>query len=45
MNASFEELNSISDIGEIIAKSIIEFFQMEKNQRIIRNIKLIILFI
>lgn len=39
MNASFEELNSISDIGEIIAKSIIEFFQMEKNQRIIQELK------
>lgn len=39
MNASFEELNSIPDIGEIIAKSIIDFFQEEKNQRIISELK------
>ena len=39
MAASFDELNSIPDIGEIIAKSIIDFFQEEKNQRIINELK------
>lgn len=39
MNASFEDLNQISDIGEIIAKSIIDYFQEEKNQLIIQELK------
>lgn len=39
MNATFEELNQISDIGEIIAKSIIDFFQNEKNRDIIEELK------
>lgn len=39
MNAEFEELNSIPDIGEIIAKSIIDFFQNEKNQILIKELK------
>ncbi len=39
MNASFEELNSIPDIGEIIAQSIIDFFHNEKNQEMIRQLK------
>lgn len=38
-NASFEELNSIPDIGEIIAKSIIDFFTNEKNQQVIEQLK------
>lgn len=38
-DASFEELNSIPDIGEIIAKSIIEFFELEKNQEMIEELK------
>ncbi len=39
MEASFDELNSISDIGEIIAQSIIDFFNNDKNQRIISALK------
>lgn len=39
MSASFDELNSISDIGEIIAKSIIEFFESDKNKKIIDELK------
>ena len=39
MNASFEELNSIPDIGEIIANSIIDFFKNEKNQNMISQLK------
>ncbi len=39
MNATFEELNQIPDIGEIIAKSIIDFFQNEKNRDIIEELK------
>lgn len=38
-NASFEELNSIPDIGEIIAKSIIEYFGLEKNKQMIEELK------
>lgn len=30
MNASFEELVSVQDVGEIVARSIIEFFKEEK---------------
>ncbi len=39
MNATFEELNQIPDIGEIIAQSIIDFFQNEKNRDIIEELK------
>ena len=39
MNATFEELNQIPDIGEIIAKSVIDFFQNEKNRDIIEELK------
>lgn len=39
MSATFEELNQIPDIGEIIAKSIIDFFQNEKNRDIIEELK------
>lgn len=38
-NASFEELNSIPDIGEIIAKSIIDYFSEDKNQEMIEELK------
>ena len=38
-NASFEELNNIPDIGEIIAKSIIEYFTLEKNRQMIEELK------
>ena len=33
MNASFEELQQITDIGEIIAKSIYDYFQDENNKK------------
>ncbi len=39
MAASQEELNTIPDIGEIIAKSITDFFSEEKNIRIIEGLK------
>ena len=39
MNASFEELNDIPDIGEIIARSIIDFFGDDKNKKIISELK------
>lgn len=39
MSASFEDLISISDIGEIIAKSIIDYFANEKNKKIIDELK------
>lgn len=38
-NASFEELNSIQDIGEIIAKSIMDYFSEDKNQEMIEELK------
>ena len=39
MKATVEELTLIPDIGEIIAKSIVEYFSKDKNQRIINNLK------
>jgi DNA ligase (NAD+) len=39
MNASFEELQQITDIGEIIAKSIYDYFQDEKNIQLIDDLK------
>lgn len=39
INASYEELNAINDIGDIIAKSIIEFFKEEKNMILINELK------
>ena len=39
MNTTFEELKNIPDIGEIIAQSIIDYFQKEKNQKIITELK------
>ena len=39
MNAEFEELKSIPDIGEIIAKSIVDFFNDSKNSKIIKELK------
>ncbi len=38
-NASLDELNQIPDIGEIIAKSIVDFFSKEKNQKMIEQLK------
>lgn len=39
INASYEELNNIPDIGGIIAKSIIDYFENDKNIRIISELK------
>ena len=39
IKTKYDDLNSISDIGDIIAKSIIEFFQDEKNISIIDKLK------
>ena len=39
INVSFDELNSIKDIGEIIAKSITDYFLDEKNKEIINELK------
>lgn len=39
MNANIEDLTNISDIGEIIAKSIVDFFGKEKNKDLICNLK------
>ena len=36
---SFDELNSLPDIGEIIAKSIIDFFNNENNKILIQELK------
>ena len=39
MSASFEELNSIQDIGSIIAKSLREYFDNPDNQQLIQELK------
>ena len=39
MQASFEELSEIKDIGEIMAKSIEEFFRQEQTQDLIQKLK------
>ena len=39
MNTSIEELSTIPDIGEIIAKSILDYFNTEKNIKLINNLK------
>ena len=39
MNASFDDLKNITDIGDIIAKSIVDYFQDEKNQKLIEDLK------
>ena len=39
MNASLEHLTSISDIGEIIARSIIAYFADEENKNMIESLK------
>lgn len=38
-NASIEELTSISDIGDIIAKSIVDYFNDDNNKMIINKLK------
>ena len=39
METSLEELTSVNDIGEIIAKSIVDYFALEHNQNIIKKLK------
>jgi len=39
MNTNIDELSTIPDIGDIIAKSIIDYFNTEKNIKIINNLK------
>ena len=39
MNASLEDLTKINDIGDIIAKSIYEYFKEEKNIELINKLK------
>ncbi len=39
MKANFDELNEIEDIGNIIAKSLIDFFSIDYNKKQIANLK------
>ena len=39
MNAKYEDLNSISDIGDIIAQSIVDYFSEEKNKEVINKLR------
>ena len=39
INATFEELNNINDIGPIIAKNIVEYFNSEDNIKLINDLK------
>ena len=39
MNANFEELSAINDIGPIVANSIIEFFEQEQTKDLIKRLK------
>ncbi len=39
MSASYDELMSVDEIGQVIAASVIEFFQNEKNIEIIERLK------
>lgn len=39
MEATYEELNAIPDIGDIIAKSVKEYFSTPKNQEVIKKLK------
>ena len=38
MSASYDELISVDEIGQVIAASVIEFFQNEKNLEIIKRL-------
>jgi DNA ligase (NAD+) len=38
-NATFEDLNQIKDIGEMIAQSIVSYFEIEQNLELIQNLK------
>src|SRR5574344_1416890 len=39
MQASFEELNSIRDVGDVIAQSVVDYFHDESNLSIINELK------
>ena len=39
METSLEELTSVNDIGEIIARSVVDYFSLEHNQNIIKKLK------
>lgn len=39
MNATFEELSQISDVGEIVAQSIIDFFSLESTKNLCEKLK------
>ena len=39
MNASYEELMEIDDVGPVVAKSIVQFFEDEYNQLLINKLK------
>ncbi len=39
INASFEDLNNIPDIGSIIAKSLKEYFSLDENLKLIQELK------
>ncbi len=39
VNATEEELLSLEDFGEIIAKSVVEFFSNEKNKQLVRELQ------
>ena len=40
MNATYEELVSIADVGPVIANNIIDFFQNEENRQILDKLKM-----
>jgi DNA ligase (NAD+) len=37
--ASFDELNAVEDIGEVIAQSLCDWFQQERNQQLIERLR------
>ena len=39
MNATFDDLVNIPDIGDIISKSVVDFFEDENNRKIIQELK------
>lgn len=39
METSLEELTSVNDIGKIIARSVVDYFSLEHNQKIIQKLK------
>ena len=39
MNSDFDTLKNIPDVGDTIAKSIIDYFKDEKNKKLIQNLK------